>query len=178
MVSGGSNAIDLTGWRFGRLFVVERAGVIKNGRRVNVIWQCQCDCERLVQMTTQDLRQGNATSCRRGECHPRGRPRGMAMAWVAYKRYRHNARSRGLEFAIAFEQFVRETQRNCAYCGAAPQLEMLRAHSNGAYIYNGLDRVDNWLGYQLNNLVACCKLCNKRKGKLPVEVFVRRWCVR
>jgi hypothetical protein len=98
------------------------------------------------------------------------------MAWVLYKKYRTNARVRHIEFAITFEDFVGLTKESCAYCDAAPQLEMYREHSNGAYVYNGLDRVDSTRGYTTDNVVPCCKTCNTRKAKLPVEIFVRRWC--
>ena len=36
-----SNAIDITGQRFGRLTVVACAGRTKRG---NTIWTCRCDC--------------------------------------------------------------------------------------------------------------------------------------
>ena len=34
-------SVDLTGQRFGRLVVLERCGVSKNGY---VLWRCKCDC--------------------------------------------------------------------------------------------------------------------------------------
>ena len=51
--------IDLTGQKFGRLFVVERSGA-KNG---HVAWKCKCDCGRVVVTRSCDLRNGKSTSC-------------------------------------------------------------------------------------------------------------------
>ena len=45
-------------------------------------------------------------------------------------------------------------------------------HSNGEFIYNGIDRVDNLMGYTLNNVVACCKNCNTMKKDLNKEEFL------
>lgn len=38
----------------------------------------------------------------------------------------------------------------------------------------GLDRVDNFKGYYLDNIVACCRLCNLMKRDLPCEVFLEQ----
>lgn len=52
--------IDMTGWRFGRLFVIEEAGRNKHGR---VIWKCICDCGNEKIVEGQSLRTGFTRSC-------------------------------------------------------------------------------------------------------------------
>ncbi len=40
------------------------------------------------------------------------------------------------------------------------------------YIYNGIDRTDNDLGYITTNVVPCCATCNyAKKGKTVEEFF-------
>lgn len=51
--------IDLTGYRFDRLFVVCRAPN-RNGR---VAWTCQCDCGNTRIVQAANLRAGNTKSC-------------------------------------------------------------------------------------------------------------------
>ena len=51
--------IDLTGQRFGRLVVMERAGVKNN----DVAWMCKCDCGKAKVINGQSLRQGKTQSC-------------------------------------------------------------------------------------------------------------------
>jgi hypothetical protein len=41
----------------------------------------------------------------------------------------------------------------------------------GNYIYNGVDRVNNSLGYTKDNCKPCCKMCNKMKGTMSLEEF-------
>lgn len=53
-------AIDLTGQRFGRLVVVERAGTNKSG---NALWRCLCDCGNTTEVRSADLRRGATKSC-------------------------------------------------------------------------------------------------------------------
>ena len=63
---GGSNKIDLTGQRFGRLFVIREAGRDKGG---HVLWLCRClgktgdDCGKEVIVSASDLRSGKTKSC-------------------------------------------------------------------------------------------------------------------
>lgn len=55
-----SRLIDLTGQRFGRLTVIERAENNKAGR---ARWLCRCDCGKYITVTGVDLRTGNTKSC-------------------------------------------------------------------------------------------------------------------
>jgi hypothetical protein len=63
---------------------------------------------------------------------------------------------------------------DCAYCGSPPsQVYCSKGGYNGDYIYNGIDRVNNSIGYEENNVVACCKICNTMKSTLSQEKFFR-----
>ncbi len=55
----GRGMIDLTGQRFGRLRVVDFAGMGGPNR----IWLCVCDCGAKTKVSTGNLRSGNTTSC-------------------------------------------------------------------------------------------------------------------
>ena len=52
--------IDLTGRRFGRLVVIERAKKNKSGHRR---WLCRCDCGVEKVVTCSNIRRGDTTSC-------------------------------------------------------------------------------------------------------------------
>lgn len=54
-----SAVVDITGQRFGRLVVIERAGS-KNGK---AYWLCKCDCGKTVTVNGQTLRSGGVKSC-------------------------------------------------------------------------------------------------------------------
>ena len=51
--------IDLTGQRFGRLVVLERA----ESRGGATYWRCQCDCGNIREVYAADLRSGKHKSC-------------------------------------------------------------------------------------------------------------------
>lgn len=56
----GRKPIDLTGQRFGRLVVLEIAGVDSNR---NAMWRCQCDCGNVTVVAGRNLRRGDTHSC-------------------------------------------------------------------------------------------------------------------
>lgn len=54
-------ATDLTGERFGRLVVLEKAA--PNKRYHGSMWVCKCDCGKTTIANAQNLKSGNTTSC-------------------------------------------------------------------------------------------------------------------
>jgi hypothetical protein len=54
-----STLIDLTGRRFGRLLVLRRNGSISN----YAAWICQCDCGKIVTVSSKHLLDGRTVSC-------------------------------------------------------------------------------------------------------------------
>lgn len=55
-----AKALDLTGQRFGKLTVINRA---KNGKNGNARWNCVCDCGKTVIVPSYNLRSGKTQSC-------------------------------------------------------------------------------------------------------------------
>lgn len=52
--------VDLTGQKFGRLTVIERAGTSPHGKAT---WTCECDCGSMVVVIGNSLLTGNTRSC-------------------------------------------------------------------------------------------------------------------
>jgi hypothetical protein len=82
-------------------------------------------------------------------------------------------KKRNLEFNITKEEFTAISQKNCFYCGLPPN-KVFKAKKVyfGEFVYNGLDRLDNNIGYNLNNIVPCCFRCNRMKSNLSIEEFL------
>lgn len=57
---------DLTGRRFGKLLVQERAG----SRRTGALWRCLCDCGNVALVQGTNLRNSHTTSCGHVESAP------------------------------------------------------------------------------------------------------------
>lgn len=90
-----------------------------------------------------------------------------------YSKYCFGAKRRGYEFHIEKEDFRIMTKQNCTYCNSEPWQVQKSACETGDYIYTGLDRVDNKQGYELENCVPCCKICNTMKMEMSEEDFLK-----
>jgi hypothetical protein len=99
-------------------------------------------------------------------------PTGMASARFLFTSYRHKARSKQREFSLTFEEFLNITKQNCYLCGAAPNSIRYNKRYNGAYVYNGVDRVDSDSGYHIWNVQPCCGECNFMKRNLSLDRFI------
>jgi len=91
-----------------------------------------------------------------------------------YRAYRDKgARNRALCFELTLEQFKTLITKPCHYCGSEPIGEYKR-HDWELLYFNGIDRIDNNKGYTANNVVPCCKHCNRAKRDRTYEDF-RDW---
>lgn len=67
------------------------------------------------------------------------------------------------EFKLSFEKCSELYESDCFYCDKKP-IDSL----------NGIDRVDNNIGYTLSNIVSCCIQCNKMKNTMTLHDFYYR----
>lgn len=84
------------------------------------------------------------------------------------------APDRGYRWALTDEQAFALFGQPCHYCGAIGANHSTNPNASGSFRYNGIDRVDNSLGYTPENCVAACKHCNVAKRSMTVLEF-RMW---
>lgn len=82
-----------------------------------------------------------------------------------YKRYQYSAIQRQKEFDLSTTTFRRLIHSKCYYCGVEPK----QVHNE--MLYNGIDRLDNDQGYNIDNCLACCKVCNRGKGDMSSSEY-------
>lgn len=91
----------------------------------------------------------------------------------AYRKMKWSAGKRKLTFAVTKERAIALLSLPCTYCGYMD----IRTINNGlgrrtvTGPCNGIDRVDNSLGYIEGNMVPCCRKCNAMKGSLGAAEF-------
>ena len=89
--------------------------------------------------------------------------------------YRSRAKQRGLFFDLSESEFRDLTSSSCYYCGINPKRSQSRWNRKKRaidyYCYNGLDRVDNNVGYTPENVLSCCTECNMMKRTMSIEEF-------
>lgn len=75
-----------------------------------------------------------------------------------YFSYQTSAKRRNYEFELSKEEFISLYTAPCHYCGEQ--------------IANGVDRINNKIGYKFPNCVPCCEICNKMKLTLDYTSFM------
>lgn len=76
-----------------------------------------------------------------------------------YGIYKRNAKKRGFDFNLTYNDIGTLMYSDCYYCGGFPSE------------INGIDRVDSSKGYNVNNVVPCCSKCNYLKNSSTQEEF-------
>jgi hypothetical protein len=169
-----TRALLLSGVRFGQLVAVDRVG----HRNKKILWKCYCDCGRETLASSNDLRTGNTKSCGCSKYDTKTidlkdgyNSTPLSCANVLFKDYKHGADERNYNFSLSFEEFVDLTSRNCHYCGSSPSKISRKSKNGQPYVYNGIDRKDNSVGYIFENCLPCCSFCNVAKHKKSYEEF-------
>lgn len=166
--------IEESGNRYGRLVVLEYIGKTKHKA---ALWKCLCDCGNETEVRGYSLRSGGTSSCgcyqKEQASKSRRLEKGEASFNRLYEVYKRHAIKRNLEFSLTKEEFKILTKQNCQYCGTKPSQSYKQTKdTNGSYIYNGVDRVNNFKGYILDNCVSCCGKCNKMKNAASLDEFI------
>lgn len=86
-----------------------------------------------------------------------------------FGRYEQSARRRGFEWKLTEEFFLSLITQECWYCGTRPGQEERKCPG---VVFNGIDRIDNALGYTGDNVVSCCVRCNYAKHTMGQAEFL------
>lgn len=176
---------DLTNKTFGRLTVKSFAGYKfygkNNIKRAYYNVQCSCNSPEFSILGTHLTRSKNgSTSCGCLRLENLKQKLNNIKKETSDKKanlvrlfsiYKSRAIKRNYEFNLTIEDFEKITSSNCFYCGQVPILEIAFRDRNTPYVYNGIDRTNNFKGYDINNVKPCCKTCNYAKKDLTEEQF-------
>jgi len=86
----------------------------------------------------------------------------------------HRARKFHENTNIDFDQFMILCSANCHYCDSRPINRHTVNNASNYIMYNGLDRVDNNVGYLLSNVVTACHVCNYMKRNTNKKDFINQ----
>ena len=177
------NRLELTGRVFGRLTVLRRDDT-STGKRGKWICQCCCAAKTIRSIVSYSLTSGKTTSCgcvcreisrkralERNKSPFNRLPYGQASFNSLISAHKARARDTARTWELSDDDARLLFKGDCFYCGKEPLQQCSRRKSNGAYKYNGIDRVNNDWGYIKNNVVSCCGACNWMKRHMSPTVF-------
>lgn len=167
---------DLVGQKFNRFTVLKRAESDKRGRSR---WFCKCDCgtEKIVNENALLTGSIKSCGCLKAEIGRKNGslctlPNGGSSFNSLYSRYKSGAETRNLTFLLTKDDFKELIKQKCFYCDREPQQIFGDKHRvfSISTVYNGIDRVDNSRGYELDNCVPCCGRCNTEKRSVSIAM--------
>ena len=144
----------------------------------------KCECGNICVKNTSDVKRLKTKSC--GCLHKKKTIERNKLIKRSYKdltlssfnaiyaTYRHDAQKCNRVFELNKEDFRALITKNCFYCNKEPSNVKQQTDSKAPFIYNGIDRKDNKIGYVLNNCVTCCKDCNFFKSTRNYADFLNK----
>jgi hypothetical protein len=147
-------------------------------RNHRALWNCRCSCGKEFVTVGKNVYNKNTTSCgckhRLAISKSRSLPYGESAFNQLFKSYRNTANKRNLDFELLKDEFREIVNKDCFYCGMPPTYKTFthKQYKTGGYICNGIDRVDNNIGYVNSNIVPCCRHCNTMKMTMTTNDFL------
>jgi hypothetical protein len=164
---------SLTGQHFGRWTVIGEDRVPSS--RGKYKWECRCECGTIKFVLEFTLLNGGSKSCScfRNELmyNLLAHAPGEASKNKILNNYKKGADKRKLCWELDTNYVLELMKSKCYYCGRPPSTVCDNGNKNGKFVYNGIDRLNNDIGYTFVNCVPCCSKCNYAKGKMSEYEF-------
>ena len=162
----GRGSIDMINLSFGNFKVLNES--LKKSNKGEAMWDCICSCGQVVSIKGTDIRRGRVNFCSTcKELKSKDSP-----ILTLYNNYKNNAIYRGYNFELSFNKFKELISHRCYYCGIEPKQFLKKKGAKFGVIYNGIDRMNNFESYTIENSVSCCKFCNLGKNRFTKEEFM------
>lgn len=166
---GSHNKINENGKQFGYLKVL---GPSENKHPDSMLWKCECICGNIKDYKGNSLRRGLVKSCgcKKGELNSVHRRKIYSGLNKIFDNYKREAMNRNYTFELIKEDFKYLIEQECYYCGDRNSNTLNLKYMQ--FKYNGIDRINNNLGYNIKNCVSCCNICNEMKMDRTQEQFL------
>lgn len=156
-----------------RLGMLEIVSVIdKKASLSKIVYSALCDCGKKTTISRKAF-----LNAKKHSCGCKGIDAQEIIIKYKMNQYKHGAHSRGLVFNLQYEDFKKLILDKCYYCGSSPKTVDLKKmewiadfRKNKNTVSNGIDRVNNELGYTIENVVSCCTECNTKKMSVTPEM--------
>lgn len=154
----------------------------KYGKSIKRIVEVRCECGTIKNVQYNNIRGGGSLCCGNNLCkipyNKNNRSIDASYNSLFYA-YKTGAKKRGYSFELTVDDFKYFLDKNCFYCNDVPSSIYRILDSKTGEIrsgipltYNGIDRMDNSVGYTKTNCITCCKTCNQMKMDSNYNFFL------
>ncbi len=165
-LDGHRNIEDLAHCQFGNWKVLSFNKFIDSGA---AIWNCQCKCDKIVEVRASSLRAQESTQCK--ECaastlRPHVLNRHIAHAKSRAKKYKYS-----FNITLQYiEELLKKQQYKCAISGLT--LKVAHYYHDNQGTTASLDRIDSNKGYEVDNVQWVHKDINRMKSDFDNQYFI------
>lgn len=144
-------------------------------------YNCICDCGRSCVVKCAYVKNGTRKDCKCSNMDSPSPGRKHIDAETSIytgltNQCRSAARQRGIEYSLSHSEYKSIVSMECLYCGhpGDKRYSKRKGNSDLFIVANGVDRINNKIGYILENCVACCFTCNIIKNNQNVGSFIEQ----
>jgi hypothetical protein len=164
--------IDLTGQKFNRWLVIDKAPSDKHGKGQ---WICRCDCGNELIVASASLRRNLSKSCGcyQHEKLSKGYKEISGSFWRKFERH---AFKRNIPFTITIQEgweIFQKQKEKCALSGV--RIKFVNNYDKHVEQTSSPDRIDNTKPYSKDNLQWVHKKVNRIKSVLSEDELLF-WC--
>lgn len=166
--------IDFTNQTFGKWLVIKKNGKKKSSR--DTLWECKCECGRIGNVTTSDLKHGRSTKCVYCHKHTRKYWNDSEIPKKVWDQILRNAKIRNIPVNItsqqAFDVFLKQNKK-CSLTLLPLEFAKCATEFREAKHSASLDRIDSTRGYELDNIQWLHKDVNRMKMAFEQSYFIK-----
>ncbi|NCB97235.1 MAG: hypothetical protein EOM36_02595 [Bacteroidia bacterium] len=162
---------------FSRLTVLEEtAPKLIEGGGSRKCYKVRCECGKTFTTIGTSLKHKRVTEC--SSCAYQKRPQSTKRLTQEERMFTktivERCKTHNIPYSITATDYITTAKKVCHYCGTPPVIKgaHMTRHAETPIPVNGIDRVNNTLGYTIENIVPCCSLCNSMKSTLSSESFL------
>jgi len=146
----------------------------KNKRPVRC-YSCRCECGKEKLVRGDYLLHGTSQSCgclRSDRARESGKNQKTKTSYhnLIYGECKRSAAYRKINFNLTKDQHYNIITQPCEYCGKKPFIRE-NVRSGIPFPHLGIDRIDSTKGYNIDNCVPCCSMCNSMKLNYSLDSF-------
>lgn len=166
-------SLELIGKKINRWTILDIDN--SNGKNIKLHVKCECGTECIRNYTTIAYGKSKSCGCYHSEemSQRQIKPENESAKRRLFNDYKLGAKTRNIIFDLTFDEVYDIANKKCYYCNKSP--ERIIATIGGIIQVNGIDRVDNSLGYIKSNCVPCCSECNLKKREVSKEIIYKAY---
>ena len=89
------------------------------------------------------------------------------------KYYKQRANNKNIPWSIIDQMAYVLFNSDCHYCGEKDTIENNTLGCDSKYSLNGIDRQNNAKGYDYDNIISCCQMCNFMKCEIDYDNYIK-----